>query len=61
MESTFNCPLIKNTIDEGLCYDVQMVRGKYIKPKALCFQLDIDLSNKLCSNCAFNQFPDHTE
>ncbi len=57
MGSTFNCPLLGKVIDDGECYDVQMVRGFYIKPEVLDFQLERDIANEFCVDCNFNQFP----
>jgi len=49
------CPLIKEDICEGYCYDVQMVRSKMIKESILDFPFDREKADKLCKECSFNQ------
>jgi hypothetical protein len=48
--------LLKNTeIDETECYDIQMVRSRMIKESILDFSLNRNESDRLCTNCTFNQ------
>jgi len=52
------CSLIGKEIDVELCYDVQMIRHRFIKMSALDFEFDRDNAHKLCENCFFNQLKD---
>jgi len=49
------CPLVNRPICDGECYDVQMVRGRFMNESVLGFELDRDRADKLCHNCPFNQ------
>jgi hypothetical protein len=52
---TFECPLIGEEIELGECYDVQMVRDKFINPKFLDFEFDKAEADYFCTDCIFNQ------
>jgi len=54
---SYHCPLINKTVCVGLCYDIQMIRGKSIKKEILDFELDFEKGDELCSECPFNQLP----
>ena len=49
------CKLRKQVIDRGECYDIQMVRGGYIKPEILEYPLDRDEAGRICPTCRFCQ------
>jgi len=40
---------------EGECYDVQMVRAKFIKKSRLGFKLDRKVAYNMCEPCEYNQ------
>ena len=42
------CSYLEEYIDEGLCYDLQMITGNYIKPSALP---EINIDKEKCANC----------
>lgn len=44
------CSYLGEYIDEGLCYDLQMITGNHIKPSAL---LEIKIDKEKCANCCF--------
>lgn len=44
------CSYIEEYIDEGLCYDLQMITGNYIKPSALP---KIKIDKEICAKCCF--------
>ena len=46
------CAYLRDYIPSGCCYDMQMIRGGYIKPSALSdIPLDRDISEKYCVGC----------
>ena len=51
----FDCPLKGERIQDGLCYDIQMVRGGSINVSVLGFELDRNVANSVCDTCPFNQ------
>ena len=65
MDNEYKCPLVNNTIDETICYDIQMVTGKrnLINKRILEDYADIfDVSKvtderaaNACPRCPFNQ------
>ena len=42
------CSYLEEYIDEGLCYDLQMITGNYIKLSALP---EINIDKEKCANC----------
>jgi len=52
------CPLVNRPMCEGECYDVQMVRSRFVNEQVLDFELDWDKANELCRRCPFNQLSD---
>lgn len=61
MVQDFDCPLLHEAIDEGTCYDIQMVLSKYIVPTAVKFSINTKLANLLCPTCPFNQLLDDSQ
>ena len=63
MEREYSCPLTQRVIDETICYDIQMVLGKYIKKSILESYSSMFDINKVtpenaelhCERCPFNQ------
>ena len=55
MESKFKCPLLNKEIDDGYCYDINMVIGNMIKPDALEDDINKEEAKEICKNCEFNQ------
>jgi len=49
------CPLANRPMCEGECYDVQMVRGRFVSKHILDFELDREKADRLCPSCPFNQ------
>ena len=45
------CPYLQEYIAPGLCYDMQMIKGGYIKKSALDIQIDRDALEKHCTDC----------
>lgn len=49
------CSYREEYIDEGLCYDLQMITGNYIKPSALPqIQIDKEKCAKCCLECKYS-------
>ena len=44
------CSYLEEYIDDGLCYDLQMITGNYIKPSALP---EIKIDKAKCAKCCF--------
>ena len=59
MTEEYKCPLLDRTIDMSECYDIQMVKDRFIKESRLDFNLDRDKAEKLCPKCPFNQLNQH--
>lgn len=55
MESRFACPLLKKVIDDGYCYDINMVVGNLIKPTVLKDEINKNEAIEICNSCEFNQ------
>lgn len=55
MESKFKCPLLKRVIDDGYCYDINMVIGNLVKPTVLEDKINKKEAKLICGNCEFNQ------
>lgn len=55
MESNFMCPLLKKKIDDGYCYEINMVVSNLIKPDALEDHINKEEAKEICKNCEFNQ------
>ncbi len=53
-----NCKLQNRIINDGECYDIQMVRHGYIKPSALAGDICLDEADSACSSCRFNELHD---
>ncbi len=53
-QNVFMCPLLQKAIEEGECYDVQMVRAHMIKEAALKEPFDRQKADALCPHCTFN-------
>lgn len=51
----FKCPLLKKNIDEGYCYDINMVRIGIAKENMLDDHIDKNEANKTCESCKLNQ------
>lgn len=48
------CSYLEEYIDEGLCYDLQMITGNYIKPSALHeIKIDKGQCEKHCLECKY--------
>ena len=49
------CSYLEEYIDDGLCYDLQMITGNYIKPSALPeINIDKDKCAKCCAECKYS-------
>jgi hypothetical protein len=49
------CSYLEKYIAEGLCYDLQMITGNYIKPSALPeINIDKDKCAKCCAECKYS-------
>ena len=45
-------------IDAGGCYDIQMVRNRYIKPEVLSELISLENADSICTFCKFNLLPE---
>lgn len=54
MESKFKCPLLKRIIDEGYCYDINMIRTNMMKENIIEDKINKKKATKICSNCKYN-------
>ena len=51
-ENRLSCSYLGRNIDEGLCYDIQMISNGYILPTALSgIEIDKSLALKACETC----------
>ena len=49
------CSYLEEYIDDGLCCDLQMITGNYIKPSALPeINIDKEKCSRCCSECKYN-------
>lgn len=49
------CSFLEEFIDDGLCYDLQMIIGNYIKPSALPeINIDKEKCARCCSECKYS-------
>jgi hypothetical protein len=55
MESNFKCPLLNKEIDDGYCYDINMVISNIAKPSILDDKIDKEKAKCICEKCEFNQ------
>lgn len=55
MESSFKCPLLERVIDDGYCYEINMVVANIIKPTVLDDKIDKEKAKDICNVCEFNQ------
>lgn len=55
MESSFKCPLLKKVIDDGYCFDINMVIANLIKPTVLEDKINKEEAREICKKCEFNQ------
>jgi len=53
-----HCSLMGLGINTGLCYDIQMIRGKSINPDILDEKIDYNKANELCPKCKYNPLPE---
>lgn len=51
----FKCPLLDRIINDGYCYDINMVVGNLINPSVLDDKIDKEKTKNICENCKFNQ------
>lgn len=51
MEEEFECPLLNRMIDDGYCYDINMVANKMIKEEILGDKIDREEVLKICEKC----------
>ena len=57
----FDCSLLGKEVEDGLCYDIQMILGRYINPSALPdIEIDREKAQDICKNCPYNQLPSMT-
>lgn len=55
MDDQVYCSYINREIDEGYCYDLQMICNGYIKPSALPeSSIDKERLNECCLQCKYH-------
>lgn len=52
------CKLQNRKVDDGECYDIQMVRNGYIKPEALPADISLKNADSICPFCKYNPLPE---
>ncbi len=51
----FYCSYLNENIEEGMCYDLQMIGNSYIKESALPeTNINKEKLNEHCSNCKYS-------
>ena len=50
-----DCSLLNRIMNIGLCYDIQMIRCKAIKPEIVREEIDYGRVGEFCDVCSFNQ------
>ncbi len=56
MESEYKCPLLDRIIDDGYCYDINMVNAKMVKEDVLEDKIDKEEAIKICEKCKYKPF-----
>ena len=54
-EANYDCPLAGRVMWDSECYEVQLVRSRFIKETVMDFPLDREEADTLCGVCPFNQ------
>lgn len=47
----YECPLLSREIDEGYCYDINMVRMEIAKEGMIKDTIDKEKANEICEKC----------
>lgn len=56
MESEYECPLLHRIIDDGYCYDINMVNSEMIKKDILKDEIDSEKAIEICKDCKYKPF-----
>ncbi len=51
MENNIECPLLNKIIDDGYCYDINMVNSEMIKESILEDKIDKEKAKEICKKC----------
>lgn len=51
MENNIECPLLNRIIDDGYCYDINMIANDMIKENILEDKIDKEKAKKICNKC----------
>jgi hypothetical protein len=54
-DTKVECPLLSRQIAEGLCIDIIMALGKYLKKEAVPEVKDWEKAKEICSGCRIYQ------
>ncbi len=55
MEDDHYCPILKRTINDAYCYEINNVAYRIIKPEAIEDKIDRAEAEKICDSCKNNQ------
>lgn len=56
MENNIECPLLNKIIDDGYCYDINMVASHMIKEEILEDKIDKEKALEICKRCKHKPF-----
>lgn len=56
MESEYKCPLLNKIIDDGYCYDINMVNNGMVKEDILEDDIDKEKAITICKACKYKPF-----
>lgn len=53
MENNIVCPLLNRIIDDGYCYDINMIANDMIKENILEDKIDKEKAKEICNKCKY--------
>lgn len=53
MENDIECPLLNRIIDDGYCYDINMIANDMIKENILEDKIDKEKAKEICNKCTY--------
>lgn len=56
MKNNIECPLLNRIIDDGYCYDINMVAREMVKEEILEDKIDRDKALEICKKCKNKPF-----
>ena len=60
-EGNFFCRLANRQMWDSECYEVQLVRSRFLREDVMDFVLDRNSADEFCEHCLFNQLTERVE